>query len=96
MSDPIDRWLPRLGPCLVCGTPGADQRHRRIEAIADLVRAGEDEEDVAREMEVPVEAVRECVRWAAEHLDGLERDEDCRGGDCDVWGADFGVVGGKA
>jgi uncharacterized protein (DUF433 family) len=73
--DPIDQWLPRRGPCLVCGVPGADQRHRRIEAIADLFGAGETEEDIAAEMEVPVEAVRECVRWAAEHPDGLERPE---------------------
>jgi uncharacterized protein (DUF433 family) len=73
--DPIDQWLPRRGPCLVCGTPGADQRHRRIEAIADAVRAGEDEEDVAREMEVPAEAVRECLEWVRKHPDGVERSE---------------------
>jgi uncharacterized protein (DUF433 family) len=72
-ADPIDQWFPRRGPCQICGTPGADQRHRRIEAIADLFNAGESEEDIAAEMEVPVEAVRECVRWAAEHPDGLER-----------------------
>ena len=71
-ADPIDQWFPRRGPCQVCGTPGADQRHRRIEAVADAVAAGESEEDVAAYMEVPVEAVRECVRWAAEHPDGLE------------------------
>src|ERR1019366_9382169 len=35
--DPIDHWFPRLGPCGICGTPGADQRHRVIEAIADAV-----------------------------------------------------------
>jgi len=55
--------------------PGADQRHRVIEAIADLFGAGETEEDIARDMEVPVEAVRECVRWVREHPDGLERSE---------------------
>ena len=71
--DPIDQWFPRRGQCQICATPGADQRHRRIEAIADLFSAGETEEDIAAEMEVPVEAVRECVRWAAEHPDGLER-----------------------
>ena len=71
--DPIDQWFPRRGQCQICGTPGADQRHRRIEAIADLFSAGETEEDIAAEMEVPVEAVRECVRWAAEHPDGVER-----------------------
>lgn len=71
-SQPIDHWFPRRGQCQICGVPGADQRHRRIEAIADLFGAGETEEDIAAEMEVPVEAVRECVRWAAEHPDGLE------------------------
>ena len=35
-GDPIDQWFPRRGQCQVCGVPGADQRHRRIEAIADL------------------------------------------------------------
>ena len=72
-ADPIDQWFPRRGQCQICGVPGADQRHRRIEAIADLFSAGETEEDIAAEMEVPVEAVRECVRWAAEHPDGVER-----------------------
>ena len=75
VSDPIDQWLPRRGQCLICNVPGADQRHRRIEAIADAFGAGETEEDIARDMEVPVEAVRECVRWAAEHPDGVERSE---------------------
>lgn len=70
--DPIDRWFKRLGPCLVCGTPGADQRHRVIEAIADAVNAGDGEEDVAADYGVPVEAVRACVQWAREHPDGLE------------------------
>ena len=70
--DPIDQWFPRLGPCQLCGVPGADARHRVIEAIADAVNAGDGEEDVAADYEVPVEAVRACVRWAAEHPDGLE------------------------
>ena len=72
VSDPIDHWFPKRGPCLICGTPGADQRHRVIEAIADAVNAGDGEEDVAADYEVPVEAVLACVRWAAEHPDGLE------------------------
>lgn len=71
--DPIDRWFKRLGQCQVCGTPGADQRHRVIEAIADAVRAEPDsDEDVAREYGVPVEAVAACVEWARQHPDGLE------------------------
>jgi hypothetical protein len=74
-TEPADRWFARLGPCLVCGVPGADQRHRVIEAIAGAVAAGDGEEDVAREYEVPVEAVRAAVQWAAEHPDGLEHGE---------------------
>ena len=66
MSAEIDRWFPKLGPCGICGTPGLDQRHRRIDAIADAVAAGEGEEDVARDMEVPLEAVRAAVRYARE------------------------------
>ena len=70
--DPIDRWFPRRGQCQLCGVPGADQRHRVIEAIADAVNAGEGEEDLAFDYDVPIEAVRECVRWAADHPDGIE------------------------
>jgi uncharacterized protein (DUF433 family) len=36
------------------------------------VNAGEGEEDLAFDYDVPVEAVRECVRWAADHPDGIE------------------------
>ena len=72
--EPVDQWFPRLGPCQLCGTPGADQRHRVIEAIADAVKAEPDsEDDVAWDYGVPVEAVRACVEWAREHPDGIER-----------------------
>lgn len=70
--DPIDRWFPRLGPCLICGTPGADQRHRAIEATASAVNAGDGEEDVAADYGVPVEAVTACVEWVAGHPAGRE------------------------
>ena len=70
--EPVDRWFKRLGPCGVCGTPGADQRHRVIEAIAGAVNAGDGEEDVAADYNVPVEAVQACIRWVREHPDGLE------------------------
>jgi uncharacterized protein (DUF433 family) len=49
-----------------------DQRHRIIEAISDRVKAGEGEEEVADDYDVPVEAVRACVQWAARHPGGLE------------------------
>ena len=72
-GDPIDQWFPRRGQCQVCGVPGADQRHRVIEAIADAVNADPDsDEDVAADYGVPVEAVWACVQWAADHPDGVE------------------------
>jgi uncharacterized protein (DUF433 family) len=70
MSDPVDRWYPRLGPCGICGVPGVDQRHRVIEGIADRVAGGEGEEDVAADYGVPVEAVAACVDWVRDHPGG--------------------------
>ena len=61
----IDQWFPRLGQCQVCGVPGMDQRHRRIDAIAGAVGAGEAPEEVAAEMDVSVEAVYAAVAYAA-------------------------------
>ena len=72
LPEPVDQWFRRLGPCLLCGTPGVDQRHRVIEAIADAVKAGDGEEDVAEDYGVPVEAVAACLEWVREHPDGLE------------------------
>ena len=71
--EPVDRWFPARGQCLVCGAPGADQRHRVIEAIADAVNAEPDsEDDVAADYGVPVEAVQACIEWVREHPDGIE------------------------
>ena len=67
---PSNQWFPKRGQCQLCGVPGADQRHRVIEAIADMVNAGDGEEDVARDYDVPVEAVRAWCRSAAEHRTG--------------------------
>lgn len=63
-SDPaLDQFWPRVGPCLVCGTPGLDQRHRVVDAIAGMIAVGEDLETVAREHGVMVEAVRAVEAW---------------------------------
>ena len=70
--DLIDQWFPKRGQCQLCGVPGADQHHRVIEAVAGAVNAGDGEEDVAADYNVPVEAVRACVEWVREHPDGLE------------------------
>jgi len=62
MSAELDRWFPPLGPCLICGVPGVDQRHRVLDAITEQVAAGEAPEDVAEDMGVPLEAVNVAVR----------------------------------
>jgi len=61
VSPDIDRWFPPHGPCLICGIPGADARHRVIDAIVEHTLAGETAEEIARELEVPVEGVRAVV-----------------------------------
>ena len=64
-ADPsLDEWFPRLGPCGLCGTPGLDQRHRVIDAIAGQLGAGEDPEVVAVEMDRTGEAVAAVAAWA--------------------------------
>lgn len=70
--DPVDQWFPKRGQCQLCGVPGVDQRHRVIEAIADMVNAGDSEESVAADYGVPVEAVAACLEWVRAHPDGLE------------------------
>ena len=63
-ADPVlDERFPKRGPCLVCGTPGLDQRHRVADAVADAVLAGEGEEDVAADYELPVAAVLVAAEW---------------------------------
>ncbi len=61
----LDAFFPRLGPCGVCGTPGLDQRHRMIDAVAEHLAAGEDPDDVAFELALPVGAVLAVGEWAA-------------------------------
>lgn len=62
--DPLDEHFPRRGPCLLCGVPGEDARHRVIDAIAERVRAGDAEEMVADDYGVTVQAVRVAVLHA--------------------------------
>lgn len=52
-SDDLGYWWPKLGPCLMCGVPGVDQRHRIIDAIAERVATGDDERDVADDYDSP-------------------------------------------
>jgi Holliday junction resolvase RusA-like endonuclease len=57
----LDAHFPRRGPCLICGVPGEDARHRVVDAIADRVLAGDDEQSVADDHGVTVEAVHVAV-----------------------------------
>ena len=64
-ADPsLDVFFPRLGPCGLCGTPGLDQRHRVIDAMAGRMAAGESVADVAGDYDEPEEAVLAVARWA--------------------------------
>lgn len=70
MSTHLDLHFPRRGPCLLCGVPGSDQRHRVVDAIRERVCAGDDEDSVAEDYGVSVTA----VRVAATALDGGDPD----------------------
>lgn len=74
MTDPLDEHFPRRGPCLLCGVPGEDQRHRVVDAVAERVRAGDGEEEVAEDYGISLEAVRAAVRYAPVYAD--EEDSD--------------------
>lgn len=64
-ADPaLDAFFPKLGPCGICSTPGLDQRHRVVDAIAERLEADEDyPEDVAGEFGVTPEAVEAVALW---------------------------------
>lgn len=63
-TDPLDEHFPRRGQCLLCGVPGEDQRHRVVDAVADRVRAGDGEDEVAADYGITLEAVRAAVLHA--------------------------------
>jgi hypothetical protein len=51
------------GECFICGGP--DKRHRLADSIISNVRGGDSVASVARAYEVPEEAVRTLVEYAA-------------------------------
>ena len=59
MTAELDRWFPPRGPCGICGGP--DARHRILDAIREHVAAGETAEEVAEELDVPLEAVHAAL-----------------------------------
>jgi hypothetical protein len=65
-ADPALAAFPELGPltpCGLCGVPGMPQRHRVVDAMADMLEAGEDPEAVAFEYRVPLPAVEAVQLW---------------------------------
>jgi hypothetical protein len=65
-SDPaLDVYFPRLGSCGLCGTPGLDQRHRVVDAIAGRLAAGEDPVEVAADYGLALDAVQAVLAWSA-------------------------------
>ena len=63
----LDRYLPPRGQCLICGVPGMDARHRIMDAVIEQVAAGDTPEEVADELNLPVEAVLAVLAWAHEN-----------------------------
>lgn len=53
---------PYRGPCGLCGDP--DARHRILDAVAELVRAGDDPAGVAEDYGLTVEAVEAIAAGA--------------------------------
>ncbi len=61
LPDFVTAEIPERGPCGICGDP--DARHRVLDAIAGMVRGGDDAASVAADYGVSVRV----VEWAAEH-----------------------------
>ena len=59
MTEELDRWFPKLGQCGLCSF--GDQRHRVLDAIVEHASVGETPQDIARELDLPVEAVRVAI-----------------------------------
>jgi hypothetical protein len=64
----VPDWVtPVLGPgspCLICGVPGADQRHRILDTIVERYRAGDSIDDLVYDYELPAEfVVRVVAEW---------------------------------
>ena len=59
----------RATPCLICGHPGADAQRGVVDAVAERVRVGDAEEDIAADYEITVEAVRLAVEFEEKPVD---------------------------
>ena len=65
-ADPaLDAFFAPHGPCLLCGTPGLGARHRVIDAIAGMLEAGEDPDEVAEDYAVSLDAVQAVSAWSS-------------------------------
>jgi hypothetical protein len=61
----LDAWFKMRNQCGICAVPGLPQRHRRVDAIAGMLEAGECEQEVAADMGVSLDAVMAVTAWAA-------------------------------
>ena len=63
-ADPaLDEHWAHHGSCLLCGVPGLGARHRRIDAVAAMLEAGEIWEEISGEMDVTMEAIDAVEAW---------------------------------
>lgn len=51
----ISQYLPYRGPCAFCG--GSDARHRILDAIQDLINAGEANQEIAEDLGLEIELI---------------------------------------
>lgn len=64
-ADPVldDLGLGPVAPCEFCGVPGMPQRHRRTDAIAGHLAAGDDAETISEELGAPEATVAAVGEW---------------------------------
>lgn len=66
MAEPsYDLVGPYRGPCAICGHSD-DARHRVYDAVQDRVQAGDDEQAVAEDYGIAVDAVHQIVAEGAD------------------------------
>lgn len=59
----LQAQYPPIGPCLICGVVGADQRHRVLDSLGEMYMAGDSAESLARDFGVSVEVVLAAVEY---------------------------------
>ena len=67
----VDEYFPDSGPCALCGDTTLGARHRMIDAIAELVKAGDSPEFIADSYGIPVAAVAVALAASWVVSDGI-------------------------